>query len=81
LLISVVEAEGIEPSSRDKDVRTSTYLVYILISSFPSPVDGIEERPARFKFTYPCLAQGWASSTLLRPSLFRRAKIEGRSPN
>jgi len=43
----MVEAEGIEPSSRDKDTKTSTYLVYILGFIFLSPVDGIEGRLAR----------------------------------
>jgi len=42
----LVEAEGIEPSSRNREARTSSHLVYILLlSSFP-PVDGMKRRLA-----------------------------------
>jgi len=42
----MVEAEGIEPSSRNRTTKTSSCLVYILVSSSFPPVDGMKRRLA-----------------------------------
>jgi len=54
----LVEAEGIEPSSRDKTIGTSTYLVYILNSSFLPPVDEMKERLAALEYSL-CFPSAW----------------------
>jgi hypothetical protein len=54
----LVEAEGIEPSSRDKTIGTSTYLVYILNSSFLPPVDEMKERLAALENSL-CFSSAW----------------------
>ena len=58
----MVEAEGIEPSSRNSRIRVSTYLVYNLNSPFSSPVDTIGKRLAAFDLPYPLLPRNKASS-------------------
>jgi len=58
---SMVEAEGIEPSSRNSRVRVSTYLVYNLNSPFFPPIDRMEKRLAAFDLPYPLLPGNKAS--------------------